>query len=76
MDSKQYAKDVSKIVRKEGTKFGELFKFIARNFLDYYLLSKGNRPKTKPEKNPKHLFKVIHRKKTRGAGGNKNESVN
>lgn len=66
MESKQYLKDINKIVRKEGEKFGELFKYIAKNFLDYYLLSKGNKPKTKPQKNPKHLFRVIHKKKSKG----------
>lgn len=74
MESKQYLKDSSKIRRKEGEKFGELFKFIAKIFLDYYLLSKGNRPKTKPERNPKHLFRVIHKKRVRGTAKKQNES--
>ena len=73
MESKQSSRDVATIIRKEGAKFGELFKYIAKIFLDYYLLSKGNKPKTIPERNPKHFFKVIHRKKTKSNKGNQDK---
>jgi len=65
MESKQYTRDVNKIIKKEGEKFSQLFKYIAVNFLDYYLISKGNKPKKKCEKNSKNIFKVIPSKKIR-----------
>lgn len=65
IDSKQYTRDTLKVIKKEGQKFGELFKFIAVNFIDYYSLSKGNKPKKRPVINMKHIFKVIPKKKLR-----------
>jgi hypothetical protein len=41
--SKQYAKDLFNIREKEGEKFGILYKFISKIFVDYYKYSKGNK---------------------------------
>ena len=60
--SRQYLKDTATVTKKEGDKFGELFKFIAVYFIDYYGLSKGNKPKKTTIKNPKHIFRVFHKK--------------
>jgi hypothetical protein len=44
--SQQYIKDRKRIRAKEGDKFAVLFSFIAHNFIQYYQMSKGNRPKS------------------------------
>jgi hypothetical protein len=44
--SKQYLTDRERIAEKESEKFSILFAFIAQHFIDYYLQSKGNQPKT------------------------------
>ena len=55
--SRQYKKDQDKIKRKEGDKIEKLFSFIAYNFINYYSLSKGNKPKRPRLKTG--LFKVM-----------------
>jgi len=65
LESMRYIKDTDVIIRKEGKKFGELFKFIAINFVDYFINTKGNktRSKSKLQNNPNLIFKVIPKKK-------------
>jgi len=56
--SRQFIRDQEKISKKEGDNLSQLFTFIATNFIEYYTLSKGNKPKTKICKNVSKLFKV------------------
>jgi len=56
--SRQFIRDQEKFQKKEGDNLSQLFTFIATNFIEYYTLSKGNKPKTKICKNVSKLFKV------------------
>lgn len=56
--SKQYLHDYNRIYKREGEKFAMLFHFIAHVFVDYYTLSKGNRPKRR-RKQCEHV-KIFH----------------
>jgi predicted glutamine amidotransferase len=59
ISSNQYTKDREKVKLKEGEKFSILFSFIAQNFIEYYLQSKGNKPKKlKPAKTLPQIPKI------------------
>jgi hypothetical protein len=47
INSKQYVKDYYHIEKREGEKFAILFNYISKVFIQYYIKSKGNRPKSK-----------------------------
>lgn len=47
INSKQYVKDYYHIEKREGEQFAILFNYISKVFIQYYLKSKGNRPKSK-----------------------------
>jgi hypothetical protein len=47
INSKQYVKDYYHIEKREGEKFAILFNYISKVFIQYYIKSKGNRPKIK-----------------------------
>lgn len=52
INSKQYVKDYLHIYKREGEKFATLFDFISSIFIQYYIKSKGNKPKKiRKEKN-------------------------
>lgn len=57
--SKQYLHDYNRIHKREGEKFAMLFHFIAHVFVDYYTLSKGNRPKRRRTQQSEHV-KIFH----------------
>ena len=52
INSKQYVKDYYHIEKREGEKFAILFNYISKVFIQYYLKSKGNRPKSKRLEEP------------------------
>ena len=56
INSKQYLHEYNRIHRREGEKFAILFNFIANLFIEYYMQSKGNKPrKSKQVKNKCNL---------------------
>lgn len=62
--SKQYLHDYNRIYKREGEKFAMLFHFIAHVFVDYYTLSKGNRPKRRRKHNEHVKIFHIHKETT------------
>jgi hypothetical protein len=46
LNSKQYIKDYYNIAQREGENFAVLFNYISTIFIQYYIKSKGNQPKT------------------------------
>jgi len=46
LNSKQYVKDYYNIGQREGENFAVLFNYISKVFIQYYIKSKGNQPKT------------------------------
>jgi len=64
ISSNQYLKDYDRIIEKEGRSFAVLFDYIARIFVQYYTLSKGNKPKNENKKikftpKSKSMFKIM-----------------
>ena len=45
VNSKKYINDYLHIVKREGEKFAQLFDFVSKNFITYYINNKGNKPK-------------------------------
>lgn len=58
LHSKQYLHDYNRIHKREGEKFAMLFHFTAQVFVDYYTLSKGNRPKRRKLNEHAKIFHI------------------
>lgn len=62
LNSKRYQQDCKSICEKEGEKFELLFRYVSKIFINYYLISKGNKQKNSYKKKnseksiPKNTF--------------------
>ena len=56
-ESKRFKEDCEMIREKEGEKFEILYKYVSKIFINYYSLSKGNKPKQLLKKNKNILNK-------------------
>ena len=65
--SQRFKEDCELIRQKEGEKFEILYKYVSKNFIKYYSLSKGNKPKRidakiKTSKKKRKFFNIKKRK--------------
>lgn len=64
--SKRYQLDCKTIREKEGEKFELLFRYVSKEYINYYMISKGNKPKYSNK-----IMKTSKNQKNKNNGSNK-----